>query len=215
MEFRRCTLGYFIRLYEALSARMGYLLIRNSLYKIIYDRFKPIKLTNDLTHREKGVIAAFSGAVATGITHPLETVMVRKMGELGRDAKFCRKNINHDVYNGLKVNMLRSFILNGIIIWPYDVMNEKLYHTFGDIWPNRFISLFCASLVGVLSTFVLDNIKTRLLFEYGDKSLNRLNYSGSGSNAFFKALTYEGSYTFFAGFYPMFLKMYIYSASVT
>jgi len=40
---------------------MGYIVIRNIIYKVLYDANKPFKPTNDLTTREKGVIAAISG----------------------------------------------------------------------------------------------------------------------------------------------------------
>lgn len=35
----------------AFVGRLAYLLIRNSLYKIIYDSTKPVKPSNDLTNR--------------------------------------------------------------------------------------------------------------------------------------------------------------------
>lgn len=42
----------FYQGFEAnLIARLGYLAIRNTLYKVIYDNFKPVKPTNDLTSR--------------------------------------------------------------------------------------------------------------------------------------------------------------------
>ena len=35
----------------SLIGRLGYLAIRNTIYKIIYDQTKPVKVTNDLTNR--------------------------------------------------------------------------------------------------------------------------------------------------------------------
>jgi len=196
-----------------MAARLGYLMIRNTTYKLIYDKFKPVKPTNDLTHREKGVIAALAGGLGTACMHPLEIISVRKIGDVGRGAQFQRPNLRHNLFNGLGINVLRSMVLNGIIIWPYDVMKEKLYITFGDIWPNRFVALFVASWVGVGTTFILDNIKTRFMVAYQEPKLNRLNYTGY-SDAFGKAIIHEGFTTFFAGVHPMFFKMFLYSASV-
>ena len=34
-----------------LIGRLSYLAIRNTIYKIIYDQTKPVKVTNDLTNR--------------------------------------------------------------------------------------------------------------------------------------------------------------------
>ena len=42
----------FYQGFEAnLLSRLGYLAIRNTLYKVLYDNFKPVKATNDLTSR--------------------------------------------------------------------------------------------------------------------------------------------------------------------
>jgi len=61
----------------ALLARTANLFIRNTLYKVIYDRVKPVKVTNDLTHREKATLAGFVGGVSTLITNPLDVLVTR------------------------------------------------------------------------------------------------------------------------------------------
>lgn len=61
--------------------RLSYLFIRNLTYKLIYDSHKPVKAHNDLTTREKAVIAAFAGALAAFITTPFELVNVRQIAE--------------------------------------------------------------------------------------------------------------------------------------
>jgi hypothetical protein len=47
--------GGFLQFYEGFQAafvgRISYLLIRNSLYQVIYDQVKPVKPYNDLTNR--------------------------------------------------------------------------------------------------------------------------------------------------------------------
>lgn len=207
------TQGQLTSFKEALIGRLGYLMIRNTTYKFIYDKYKPAKLTNDLNHRQKGSIAAFSGGLATLFMHPFDCISVRKIADVGRAAQFQRPDMMHNISHGVGINVLRSFVLNGILIWPYDVMKEKLYITFGDIWPNRFIALFVATWVGIGATFIMDNIKTRFMVSYDDPKLNRLNYS-SYSNAFGKAIFHEGYLTFIAGLHPMFMKMFLYSASV-
>lgn len=63
----------------AFAARLGYLVIRNSLYKIIYDVVKPKKPFNDLTNREKMAIAGFSGGVAAFVTTPLTLISIRQI----------------------------------------------------------------------------------------------------------------------------------------
>jgi hypothetical protein len=199
---------------EALVGRLAYLAIRNTIYKFIYDRKKPVKITNDLTHREKGFIGAIAGGVATAVTHPLETVMVRKIGEVGRSAHFHRANLRHDLYNGLSFNVLRAMVLNGIIIWPYDVMKERSWIAFGEVWINRFIGVTAAALVGTVATIPIDMIKTRQCFAYSDRGLNRLNYA-NGFDVVLKAYLNEGHLTYFAGAWPYFARIWVYSAVVT
>lgn len=58
----------------ALYSRLSYLFVRNYLYKTIYDKVKPVKKTNDLTLREKGVLSAFVGGIAGFISSPFELV---------------------------------------------------------------------------------------------------------------------------------------------
>lgn len=75
----RGTAQFFLGLDSALAGRCLHLLVRNGLYKTIYDRYKPKKAHNDLTIREKSVLAAFSGAVAALVSNPLEVAMVRQI----------------------------------------------------------------------------------------------------------------------------------------
>lgn len=197
-----------------MASRLGYLAIRNTLYKAIYDARKPAKPTNDLTHREKGVIAAFSGGLATAVVHPLETIMVRKIGDVGRAAKFQRVNLREHLYKGFGANVLKMALLNGLMIWPYDVIKEKCYVTFGDIWPNRFLALAAATWVGFGATFLLDNIRTRQMYAFSNPALNRLNYRNA-ADVVSKGLRNEGTLTFMVGTWPMVGKLYVYAACVS
>ena len=56
--------------------RMAHIAVRNTVYKIFYDISKPEKLTNDLTHREKGFIAAIAGACGTLASHVFDKVYI-------------------------------------------------------------------------------------------------------------------------------------------
>ena len=67
----------FYQGFEAnLFGRLGYLAIRNTLYTIIYDNFKPTKATNDLTGREKAVIGAIAGGIAAYVTTPFTLISI-------------------------------------------------------------------------------------------------------------------------------------------
>lgn len=92
-DLKYFTQGFLIRIIEALYARLSYLFVRNSLYKIIYDKFKPPKLTNDLSHREKSVIAAIAGGFGAAISHPFDTLMTRKIADIGKATNYIHKNV--------------------------------------------------------------------------------------------------------------------------
>lgn len=71
------------QLFEGLDAhllsRVSYLFIRNTIYNDIYNRFKPHKPTNDLSYREKALIASFAGGIAAVVTNPLTVISVRQI----------------------------------------------------------------------------------------------------------------------------------------
>lgn len=75
--------GGFMQFYGGfesnLYGRLSYLLIRNGIYKIIYDQVKPVKPYNDLTLLEKSELAAFSGGIAAWITTPFALINIRQI----------------------------------------------------------------------------------------------------------------------------------------
>ena len=85
---------------------------------------------------------------------------------------------------------------------------------FTDVETGWVIALFAASLVGVYSTIVFDAIRVRQMYAFQDKHLNRLNYSNA-LDVVYKAVTHEGPFTFMAGGWPYFFKLYIYGLSVS
>ena len=78
----------FTGVYERLLSRLSYLTTRNIIYKLIYDQRKPKKWRNDLTPKEKAVISGFAGAVGAIVSNYFECCYVRRVGDLGRVAKF-------------------------------------------------------------------------------------------------------------------------------
>lgn len=59
------------------AARLVHLFVRNFVYKVLYDATKPAKPSNDLTHREKGVIAGIAGGLAAIASNPLDLINTR------------------------------------------------------------------------------------------------------------------------------------------
>jgi len=52
-------------------------MVRNLIYKVLYDHNKPKKAHNDLTIREKSILAGCAGGVAAVVSNPFEVAMVR------------------------------------------------------------------------------------------------------------------------------------------
>jgi len=202
------------RLGDALAARLSFLAVRNTLYKAVYDARKPRKATNDLTYREKGVIAAGAGAVGALVSNAFETRMVRRIGDVGRPERFVRADVSHGQLSaGLGAHVLRAALLNGLLTWCYDQMNIRMRTTFGDSFINAPGALLVTAALATVVVLPVDNIKTRLQYAYADPALNRLAYGNKGLVAAAKAFQYEGGYTYFAGAYPFYIRMFIYSLS--
>lgn len=90
------------------------------------------------------------------------------MTDLGRQAKFVRGDVKGDFFTGVKYNLLRSFVLNSVMIRPYMAFKEYAYNTFGDTIINTPVGLFFASLVGTALVLPIDNMRTRMMAQYKD-----------------------------------------------
>lgn len=181
---------------------------------MIYDAKKPKKVTNDLTYREKGVIAGFAGGLGVLASNFFESRMVRQIGDVGRDAKFVRSDLSHNAFRaGLTSNLMRTVLLNGLLTWCYDQMKIRMRSTFGESMVDVPVSLMTTSALATAVVLPIDNLKTRLQYQFAESSLNRLNYLNNTGNAAMKALYHEGAYTFYAGAFPYYLKIFFYSLS--
>lgn len=80
-ESGRGVRGLFLGLDSYLAARLSYLMVRNVLYKSIYDVFKPPKVNNDLTHREKAVISGIAGGIGALVSNPFEVINTRTIAD--------------------------------------------------------------------------------------------------------------------------------------
>lgn len=216
---------FFNGLDAAVFARTSHLLIRNFLYKIIYDLKKPFKPTNDLSNKEKAVIAGFSGFVAAYVSNPFELVMIRQIYDVSLAAKSRRNYANAKdgllqimkneggasaLWKGANVTALRAVLLNISLTGCFDYLNERMWITFGETIVNRPISIFWAALWGSLLTLPIDNIKTRLQKQFPDPTKNRINYQ-SAFDALVKIVQIEGLQAFLVGFYPYYARVSLYT----
>lgn len=175
--------GFYEGFDSHLSGRLVYLLVRNLVYKVIYDSKKPVKAHNDLTTREKGVIAAFAGGLAAFITTPFDLVNIRQIAQRALPANARRgyksfgdgynrilttEGGNSGLFRGGLANVVRAVLLNVSLTGPYDYIKEKCYITFGDISFNGWFALAWASLWSNIITLPFDNIRTRLMNQFPD-----------------------------------------------
>lgn len=168
--------GFYHGFESHLVGRLSYLFIRNLTYKMIYDRSKPVKAHNDLSHREKGVIAGFSGGLAAFLTTPAELVNNRMVSDGGKMKewrfnytglidgfnKIIAEGGSQALFRGAFANVVRAIVLNISLTGPYDYLNEKIWITFGDMTWNKYAALAWASLWGTFFTLPFDNIRTRI-----------------------------------------------------
>ncbi|CAD8074321.1 unnamed protein product [Paramecium primaurelia] len=207
----------------ALYSRLGYLFIRNFLYKAIYDQVKPVKPFNDLTLREKAVLSGSVGAFAAFVTSPFELAQVRMIADGGlpqplrRNYKSAFDAINRiqveeggsrALFRGAFAHVVKLAALNVSLTGPYDYMKEKIWLVFGDFGFNHFLALTWASFWATLFTLPLDNVQTRVLKAFPDPSKNRLNYQNY-LDVFKQIYFYERVHGFYAGALPYYGKMFI------
>ena len=213
----------FYRGFEAnLISRMSYLAIRNTLYKIIYDRFKPVKPTNDLTSREKAVIGAISGGVAAYFTTPFTLISIRQILDTQINKEWRRNyttvqgglaalKAENSTYKGSFANIVRHVVLNASLTGPYDYFHEAFFIRFGEFDFVKPTAMFLASLVSTICTLPFDNVRTRLMNQQIIPERNRINYR-SYIDVFAKQLIIEPNPRgLWAGFYTYLLGTYVYA----
>lgn len=206
-----------------LAARMTAVTVRNLVYKVLYDRIKPRKPTNDLTYIEKGFLSGVAGACGAVASNPLEIIMVRNVSDLGRSAEFRRdypslksayeavgKEGSHGLWRGLSAHLARAVALNTVMIWPYDSMQEHFYNVWGESWLPRPLALVIAAFWGAALTLPFDNLKTRMQNQFVDPNQNRMNYTGF-VNAAKQVFYTEGSLSFWVGFGTYYSKVLTYA----
>ena len=110
------TQGRLIRLFQNLQSRLIHLGVRNAVYKMIYDRAKPAKIRNDLAPSQKSLISGFAGALGAVASNGFSAQFIRKVADIGRPERFIRKDISYDFFAGLRFNIIRSFLLNFVMI---------------------------------------------------------------------------------------------------
>lgn len=166
-------------------------MVRNLTYKVLYDINKPKKAHNDLTIREKSLIAGVAGGIAAVVSNPFEVTMIRQIarGTLPKALRPSSHNmittlstlINQEgtialFTKGLIPHFLKAVVLNISLTGPYDFLNERLWITFGDVHTNRPIALIFASGVATVATLPFDNLKTKMQKQLPARHLNRITY---------------------------------------
>ena len=91
------------------------------------------------------MIAGTAGAI---VSNPFEISMVRTISDLGKTSQFTHNMgavsetltklgvERRGYYRGLTPSILKAIVLNGTLIGPYDYIKERMFTTFGDVWPN-------------------------------------------------------------------------------
>jgi solute carrier family 25 oxoglutarate transporter 11 len=88
-----------------LYGRLSYLAVRNTVYSLIYNQVKPVKPYNDLSYREKSLIASLAGALGAIVSHPFTVVSIRQILD-GQINKEFRRNYSPSVLEA--VGQLRA-----------------------------------------------------------------------------------------------------------
>lgn len=206
-----------------LWGRLSYLFVRNTVYSIIYNQVKPVKPYNDLSYREKAVIAAVAAVAGTLVSHPFTVVSIRQILDSQINPEWRRNysssplealgqlRASGETFQGLKVNIWRHVIFNVSITGPYDYFKEGLFTRFGEWgWVDP-LALLIASGISAAVTLPFDNIRTRWIQLHKEADRNRINF-GSISEGIKKALLVETHpLSLWAGYYTFFPQVFLYA----
>jgi solute carrier family 25 oxoglutarate transporter 11 len=218
--------GLYAGLDSALAARGVYLFARTLVYKVIYDRIKPKKPTNDLTNREKAVLASFAGAVGAIVSNPFEVSLIRQQtdGALAPErrrnyagifdayGKIAAEKGSLGMFRGVVPSVFRAIALNASLSMPYNFYNEAMFNCFGETEANRPVALFIAAIAATFVVLPFDNIKTRMQYAFADPAMNRINYDGF-VDCIRKVFLYESWTGFYVGFYASAVRTFLYGAT--
>lgn len=214
MDHPSSTQGNLKSFRDHLLARLSHLFVRNLVYKIAYDQVKPKKKTNDLSAKERGVLGGVAGMIGAMASNQFECRYVRQVGDIGRAKQFQRNTLNYNLSAGLKSNMLRAFMMNYFMLYPYETFKENCYNVFGDVWVNTPLALIGASFIASLIVLPIDTLKTRYQNVYQQQQLNRYaSYKEGTMDMIAKIVQHEGGMTFWAGFSTYFLRNFIFGIS--
>lgn len=86
------------------------------------------------------------------VSNPFEVASVRQMADLGKAPELTHQVGNTvqgafskvtaergGFYRGLGPNIVKHAILNLFITGPFDYLRERMWITFGDVWPNTVV----------------------------------------------------------------------------
>lgn len=180
-------------LYEGFDAhlygRLSYLFVRNTIYTIIYNQVKPIKPYNDLSYREKAVIAGIAGIAGAIVSHPFTVVSIRQALDTQIKPEWRRgysqsafKAVNEllasgETWQGLKANVWRHLFYNVSLTGPYDYFKEGFFTRFGEYgWVDP-LALLLATAISSAATLPIDNIRTRMIQLHKQAERNRINFT--------------------------------------
>lgn len=206
-----------------LYGRLAYLAIRNTVYTGIYNAIKPVKPYNDLSSREKSVIGGISGAVGAVASHPFTVVSIRQILDTQTKVEW-RRNYSQNVFeaigelkaagemwNGLKVNVLRHVLYNVTITGPYDYFKEGFFTRFGEYGFVDPLAMLLATGIASAITLPVDNMRTRIVQLHKQTDRNRLNFSGILEGVS-KSMRVEGHpFALWAGMATFYPQMFVYA----
>lgn len=152
--------------------------------------------------------------------------MVRQISDLGKAKEFTHGHacsVSQAVsqlgaqrggyWRGVGPSVLRAVVLNTSMTSPYDYLKERMWITYGEVWPNTLVALVGATILGTVFTLPIDNIKTRLQNQHVNPEVNRLTYRSSFS-VISKSIAHEGLNGLFVGMVPYYAKVFAYALVV-
>ena len=202
-------------LWKGLSPALMRQICYNSMTMVIYN---PIfSFYKDVFNSESYIVkllsAGISGSISIGLfnwTEVIKTNMQTNTGKSLTMQQSIKKIYNYSgLYGflyGLKPNIYRSFIVNGVGLGSYEEIKNRLIPLVGDNSSCYLLSSLSSGLLSSIISTPADVIKTRMM------DYNREGYT-SVSNAIQKIWKFEGVNGFFKGLIPICLRRIVWGSS--
>ncbi|KAL6952428.1 hypothetical protein U1Q18_034208 [Sarracenia purpurea var. burkii] len=216
--------GLFVQLLKTEGPRSLYLgltpaFMRSVLYGgLRLGLYEPSKYVCDMAFESSNVLVkiasgAFSGAIATALTNPVEVLKVRlqmnpnsRRGAIGEARKIASEEGITGLWKGVGPAMARAAALTASQLATYDESKQVLIR-WTSLEEGFYLHLLSSTIAGTVSTLIttpMDTIKTRLMLQRESKTVGTYK---NGFHCAYQVIQTEGLRGLYKGGFAIFARL--------